>query len=153
MNNLTTQITEALAQADQVNLEKSKLWALHMLQQIKEYKASSNPTKWNYDEMFSICGGKIWYMQTTYGQTSLMAFVEKNNKNNSEKRNAKIAAQLEKAGIIEVLSGGIDWNADGFNGTFTVNTDQGVKRVSVDTIYAGGYNIQCFHLRVLVKIR
>lgn len=153
MQNLIAQISEALIQADEVNLEKSKLWALHMLQQIKEYKANNSTTKWNYEEMFSICGGKIWYTQTTYGQASLLEFVEKNNKNNSEKRNAKIAAQLEKAGITEVLSGGIEWNADGFNGTFSVNTDQGFKRVTVETVYAGGYNIQCFHLRVLVKIK
>lgn len=151
--NLYNQITDALSVADAKIAEQSKAWALHMLEQIKAYKASTSPTKWNYNEMFSICGGKIWYHESTYGASSLLAFVEKNCKNNSTKRNAKIALQLEKAGIVEVLSGGIVWNDNGFDGTFEVLTNQGIKRVIVETITAGGYNIQCFHLRVLVKIK
>lgn len=151
--NLYNQITEALLVADAKIMEQSKAWALHMLEQIKAYKAITSPTKWNYNEMFSICGGKAWYLESTYGASSLLAFVEKNCKNNSNKRNTKIALQLEKAGIVEVLSGGIVWNDNGFNGTFEVLTNQGIKRIIVETITAGGYNIQCFHLRVLVKIK
>ena len=152
MNNLLNQLTDALVQADAVNLEKSKEWALHKLAQLQAYKDVTPILQRSFDQMFGITGGKAWYEQMSYGKTSLLAFVEKNNKKNAEKRNAKIAAQLEKAGITEVISGDITWNKDGFDGVFKVNTDKGVKTVRVETIYAGGYNIQCFHVRTLVKI-
>lgn len=149
---LFSQITEALAQADAANLEKSKEWALRKLEQLKAYKIE-NHRKWNYEEMFSICGGKTWYAEMSDGQTSLIAFVEKNAKRNAEKRNAKIAAQLEKAGVTDVFSGQIVWNKDGFDGNFAVETNQGTKHVRIESVYAGGYNVQCFHVRVLVKIK
>lgn len=159
MNSVYSQIADALSQADAANLEKSKEWALRKYEALKTFKASdeckalrSNAYKL-YDALHSVAGGKIWYGQMTNGnKESLLSFVEKNAKLTSEKRNAKIANQLQKAGITGVTSGQITWNKDGFNGSFTVMTDKGEKRVKVETIYAGGYNIQCFHIRVLVKV-
>ena len=69
------------------------------------------------------------------------------------RRNIKIADKLNKAGVNEMVSATIERSADGFNGLFTVNTNSGTKTVTVNTIFAGGYNIQCAHFRVLVKVK
>lgn len=55
--------------------------------------------------------------------------------------------------MTEVVSKEFDMTTDGFNGVFVINTNNGVKRVFIETVYAGGYNIQCLHLRVLVKVK
>ena len=67
--------------------------------------------------------------------------------------NATIAAKLAKAGVDEVEGAEFTRTNDGFNGLFVVNTPTGPKSVHIETITAGGYNIQCLHLRVLVTVR
>lgn len=160
MNSVYSQITEALSQADAVNIQKSKEWAIQRYELLKAFRSSDECKAMRsnayalYEKLHSVAGGKTWFSQMTNGnKETLLAFVEKNAKVTSEKRNAKIATQLEKVGITEVISAQINWNKDGFDGSFTVITDKGEKCVKVETIYAGGYNIQCFHLRVLVKIK
>ncbi len=71
-----------------------------------------------------------------------MVIIEKNCKATANKRNASIAKKLDKA---EVTGSAIVRTEDGFNGVFNINT----KKVTIET----GYNIQCLHLRVLVKIK
>jgi hypothetical protein len=157
MKTIYAEITGALAKADAAILEQSKEWARRKIAALAKYKAETPRTTKDmttrYYEMFDICGGKVWFEQFQYGERSALEFVEKNAKRNAEKRNFKIAAQLEKAGITSITGGGLIWNANGFDGEFNVETDRGPLRVVVNTIYAGGYNIQCFHLRVLVKIK
>lgn len=80
-------------------------------------------------------------------------FMEKNCEATAKKRNASIARKLEKAGVTEVINEDYTYTKDGFNGCFVVETDKGRKVATVDTIYAGGYNIQCLHLRVLVRVK
>ena len=68
-------------------------------------------------------------------------------------RNLSIATKCKKAGVTEVVSSEFAHTRDGFDGVFVVNTDQGPHRVKINTIRAGGYNIQCAHLRVLVSVK
>ena len=69
--------------------------------------------------------------------------------NERKRKRAALIAKIEKkAGKIvdaKALSVGIDGNLNG-----VVIGD--MASVRINTIYAGGYNIQCFHFRVLVKI-
>ena len=151
-------LNEVFKKFDDEVLEASKKWAQERVAAIREFKMSEEYRKldcWHvYDRLYAIAGGKTWYNVFDGRSKSMIEeFMEKNHQNTIDKRNASIAKKLEKAGVTEVLSEEYVYTKDGFNGIFRVNTDAGVKRVSIDTIYAGGYNIQCLHLRVLVKVK
>lgn len=107
-----------------------------------------------YARLFAIAGGKTWY-NVLHGCSDDMV-VERMDKNTAatiKSRNAAIAAKLEKAGVEAVVSAETSRTDDGFNGRFVVETDKGRKVVTIETIRAGGWNIQCAHLRVLVRVK
>lgn len=156
MNKLNT----ILSPMDDKVLEATKIWAKRRVEALKAFKASDEykaliHDSWKlYPRMFDICGGKSWY-NVFNGRNEMMIneLVTKYCAAVAEKRNASIASKLVKAGIVEVISEEFTRTNDGFNGVFVVNTNAGRKSVRIDTILAGGYNIQCLHLRVLVKVK
>lgn len=162
INTIMIKLDEIFAPMDAKVLESSKQWAKDRQQAIFDFQASAEyeelrgvQNTWKrYDRLFAIAGGKTWYkILTSYGGENLDEFMTKNCATIAKKRNLKIAAKLEKSGVTEVISESFTNTNDGFNGVFIVNTDGGQKRVTIDTVYAGGYNIQCLHLRVLVKVK
>jgi len=156
---IVAKLNEVFATMDSEVLEASQEWAKGRVQAIREFKASEEGQALRHDQwayygkLHAIAGGKTWY-NVFEGRNAAMieAFVTKNCKVIADKRNASIAIKLDKAGVTEVLNEEFTHTHDGFDGVFIVNTDAGKKRVTINAIRAGGHNVQCLHLRVLVKV-
>lgn len=160
INQIIESLNNVFAEMDARVEESSVAWglertkALREFKQSEEYEAIRKDAYKLYAKLHSIAGGKTWYdIFNTNSTTRIEEIMRTNAQKTAEKRNTSIANKLEKAGVSEVLSEVYNRTGDGFNGVFVVNTDKGKKRVTVETIYAGGYNIQCLHLRVLVKVK
>lgn len=146
---------------DATVLVRSQAWAKNRVAAIKSFKESDDAKEMcrrdnarYYGTLFAVAGGKGWYNALNGRSPSMVEeFMVKNCKAIAEKRNFNIAKKLQKVGVTEVISEEFVLSSDGFDGVFAVNTNNGEKRVIINTIGAGGYNIQCYHLRVLVKIK
>jgi hypothetical protein len=157
---ILAKLNEVFSPMDAEVLAASQVWAKGRKQALREFKDSDEAKEMRRDQgryyrrLYAIAGGKTWY-DVFDGRNDAMieAIVEKNCAATVRQRNAKIAAKLEKAGVTEVLSEEFTHTRDGFDGVFAVKTDAGIKRVIIRTIRAGGHNIQCLHLRVLVNVR
>ena len=157
---ITASLEVIFAPMDAKVLASAQEWAVGRVAALKEFKASDEYAAIRrdahklYERLHSIAGGKTWYgVFNGTGSVYVSEFMARNCAATAKKRNASITAKLAKAGVTEVVGENYTYTNDGFNGVFNVNTNAGPKRVSIDTIYAGGYNIQCLHLRVLVKVK
>ncbi|HEX8551798.1 MAG TPA: hypothetical protein VF681_09610 [Abditibacteriaceae bacterium] len=145
----------AFASYDAEAVEKDIDWAMGRVAAIKALQDSwsrenngGKRVQWNYAQLFAVAGGKTWY-NVFQGRNGAMIeeFMRKNAAARIERRNASIA---KKIGEVEgEVTGEIVYTRDGFDGIYKV----GGKAVYINTIRAGGYNIQCAHYRVLVKVR
>lgn len=149
---MLNEIKNAFNEIDQKMHETQLAWAMDRMDALKEYRT-------NYDrktmgdfitEAVRISGGKTWY-KVFYGRgkDDVAEIIVKNVNALIEKRNARIIAALAKKGINEIPSFEINHNGDGYEGTFQI----GEHTVTITTIIAGGYNIQCLHQRTLVKVK
>lgn len=159
IDKIVEHLNEAFAEHDDVVLIDTKRWAKERKAAIEQFRYSDEAKLLRKDQhayyakLFAIAGGKTWY-NVFDGRSDAMIeeFVKKNHERTIEARNSKIAAKLVKTEVTEIVSSEYARTEDGFNGFYIVNTNTGVKRIRIETIVAGGYNIQCLHLRVLVKI-
>ena len=153
-------LEKIFADTDAEFIQKQIKWGLERKQAVadfyntEEYKELRKNAFKLYAHLHAIAGGKTWF-NVFHGCNDAMVteFIIKNCTAIVEKRNAKIAKKLIDAGIVEVLESNYVRANDGFNGVFSVITNNGQKTVSVNTVYAGGYNIQCVHHRTIVKIK
>lgn len=126
--------------------------ALYEFKKTEEYAELNKRGAWGgvYDRMFGICGGKTWYAVFTENSIAgIEAFMRKNAAATAKARNAKIAAKLMKAGVEAVEKAEVGYCTDGFRGLFWINDS---RRVTIEVILAGGYNIQRLHQRVLCNV-
>lgn len=107
----------------------------------------------DWEDLYKVAGGKT-LAEKLKGISSDMAvdIALKDAQSIINARNAKMAKKLEQSEITKIIDKNIEVNSDGFNGSFSVDTNKGRKLVRINTIIAGGYNIQALHYRTLVKV-
>lgn len=159
---IISKLDEAFAKFDEQFRKEEIKFFFDRKKALKEYQATDEARELYktdaydyYETLYSIAGGKGMYEIVGCGYYNEAGITEKANKHVDSKiakRNASISNKLVKAQITNVDSGEVIFSNDGFNGYFEVQTEAGQKRVSIDTIIAGGYNIQRAHYRTLVKV-
>ena len=165
---MLNQINKAFATLDAKMYETQLAWAINRKEAIAEFRYNNHqgPTygrpvsetaknwgkdSWGFIEaMYAVSGGKTWYrLLSETSAASLASVIRKNVDGLIASRNNRIIKALEKKGITEIQDFELTERSDGYEGTF--NVDGHV--VTIKTILAGGYNIQCLHARTLIKVK
>ena len=152
---ITTDLENVFAKFDALYIEKQVAYYLEKYNAIKMFWKNNFSIQKGicYQSLYEVAGGKGMHEKLYgVGLDRVNSDAVKDAKAVIKSRNAKMAKKLEEAGITKIIKSNIELNGDGFNGYYSVETNNGNKVITIDTILAGGYNIQRLHYRTLVKI-
>jgi len=147
-------ITRAFADVDADMLERQTDWALGRFEEVAAARKDGRFAHLDRDErharIVELAGGKKWYEAIVgYNKAMLTDFVAKNCAAIIKKRNDRLVTALLKKGIEEIPEFTLYHDGNGYEGFFKVAG----HKVTIHTIIAGGYNIQCLHERTLIKAK
>ena len=151
MKDLIAKLEQAFAKCDAYYLQKIPTDVEEMRANWKQIKKDfyNNPDRRKFSTPFCPYGSGFEYK----AQFCLQDHIEKDikeTKQKHEKRNYKIAEKLIKAGVtnIDAINFEIEYGND-FTGSWIIDG----HKVTIKVIFAGGYNIQCLHNRVLCNVK
>ena len=140
------QVTAAFAEADAQSIANVPAAVQAEREALKKARADDELSWRDVRAMFS----KRFLDDYDWGPQEHVARVVKQTQRTHEARNAKIAKKMIDAGIkgIDADDFQIVYGRD-FTGLWIIDG----FRVSIKVIWAGGYNIQCLHNRVLCQVK
>lgn len=166
MSKLTNELKVTFADMDANLLAMTLEWAAKRRDALKAWKESDDAKKLQaipykdggqrayYDAAYAIAGGATWFqLFSYYNEEQQIERITKDCKRTAEARNFKIAKKLAAKDITTVGENILSKTAKGYFGTYTIATDKGNRLVKIECISAGGYNIQCWHYRVLCNVK
>lgn len=152
-SDLIIMLNKILAAFDEGILKSNIEWAFLKKAEFNAFRDTREYRTYNEGDFLRF-GGKTWFrIFSDNPMEYIEKIVIKNHEAMIKKRNGLISKKMADLDITSVTFCKKVFSKDGFEGVFRICTNKGEKTVTIQVIYAGGYNIQCLHTRTLVKIK